>query len=229
MSGVVPRLASLLRMLALLAFEALMAIVLLELSSTHGIDLADPIGWLRDASEEAALVAAVHAVAVAATAWLTLSTVVYLVARAARLPRLLRLARRLTIGPIRATIDRGIAAVVVGAALLAPASPALAAVTEDTSEPVTVLPPGDSRGGYMPVPAGFPVDVEPESQHVVVPGDNLWTISEGWVRSQVTDVELRAVVRYWRRVVEVNRAFLRSGDPDLIFPGEHITLPPIEP
>jgi hypothetical protein len=41
----------------------------------------------------------------------------------------------------------------------------------------------------------------------------------------VTDVE---VTRYWLRVVEANRPNLRSGDPDLIYPGEIVILPPIE-
>jgi nucleoid-associated protein YgaU len=31
---------------------------------------------------------------------------------------------------------------------------------------------------------------------------------------------------YWRAVIRANRAALRSGDPDLIFPGEWISLPP---
>jgi nucleoid-associated protein YgaU len=32
---------------------------------------------------------------------------------------------------------------------------------------------------------------------------------------------------YWRVVIETNREGLRSGDPDLIYPGETVVLPPV--
>jgi nucleoid-associated protein YgaU len=38
----------------------------------------------------------------------------------------------------------------------------------------------------------------------------------------------REVAEYWHRVIEANRDRLRSGDPDLIYPGEEIILPPLE-
>ena len=57
-------------------------------------------------------------------------------------------------------------------------------------------------------------------------GDHLWKISERRLDDvlgrEPADTE---VSPYWRQVIEVNRAGLRSGDPDLIFPGEVITLP----
>jgi nucleoid-associated protein YgaU len=34
------------------------------------------------------------------------------------------------------------------------------------------------------------------------------------------------ITPYWRQVIEVNREGLLSGDPDLIYPGEMVTLPP---
>ncbi|HEY5985422.1 MAG TPA: hypothetical protein VIV12_03415 [Streptosporangiaceae bacterium] len=65
----------------------------------------------------------------------------------------------------------------------------------------------------------------------MVEGDNLWTISRdrlaeatGRRASELSDHEIAA---YWLRVIAVNRSSLRSGDPDLIFPGEKIQLPPI--
>jgi hypothetical protein len=66
--------------------------------------------------------------------------------------------------------------------------------------------------------------------HVVVPGDNLWAIasahlleSHGVGGAELPQTEIH---RYWLRVVELNREALRSGDPNLIYPGEHIRLPP---
>ena len=57
-------------------------------------------------------------------------------------------------------------------------------------------------------------------------GDHLWKISRRRL-DVVLGREARSseVSPYWRQVIEVNRAGLRSGDPDLIFPGEVITLP----
>jgi nucleoid-associated protein YgaU len=38
----------------------------------------------------------------------------------------------------------------------------------------------------------------------------------------------REVAEYWRKVIDANRDRLRSGDPNLIYPGEEIILPPLE-
>lgn len=63
---------------------------------------------------------------------------------------------------------------------------------------------------------------QPKVDSVVVEeGDHLWKISA----RQVDDGT--AIGPYWRQVVEVNTPKLRSGDPDLIFPGEVIELPPL--
>ena len=69
--------------------------------------------------------------------------------------------------------------------------------------------------------------VEIPSEHVVVPGDNLWIIAERHLE-QVTgrsDVSDQRVATYWVVVIEANQ--VRSGDPDLIYPGEVIVLPSV--
>ncbi|HEX2369108.1 MAG TPA: hypothetical protein VHM94_07740 [Acidimicrobiia bacterium] len=71
--------------------------------------------------------------------------------------------------------------------------------------------------------------VEVPSEHVVVPGDNLWIIAEHHLE-QVTgqrDLSDQEVANYWVVVIEANRSRVRSGDPDLIYPGEVIVLPPV--
>ena len=71
--------------------------------------------------------------------------------------------------------------------------------------------------------------VEALSEHVVVPGDNLWIIAERHLE-QVTgqsDLSDQEVANYWVVVIEANRSRVRSGDPDLIYPGEVIVLPPV--
>ena len=82
-------------------------------------------------------------------------------------------------------------------------------------------------------PAGSPSFVPVSMEHptssdsvVVEPGDHLWRISQTHLDRVLGRVAGSAEVDpYWRAVIEANRARLRSGDPDLIYPGEVITLP----
>ena len=59
---------------------------------------------------------------------------------------------------------------------------------------------------------------------VVEKGDHLWKISARHLDEPAGNGE---IAPYWRRVVEVNAPRLRSGDPDLIYPGEIVQLPAI--
>jgi hypothetical protein len=71
-----------------------------------------------------------------------------------------------------------------------------------------------------------------EQAHRVVGGDNLWTIARDYLSSQRSGGSGRPtnheVAAYWVKVVEANRDRLRSGDPDLIYPGERVVLPPVD-
>jgi nucleoid-associated protein YgaU len=92
---------------------------------------------------------------------------------------------------------------VVAGALAAAATPGPSAVRL----PVTVIP-------------------APQSSVVVEPGDHLWKISASHLRQQLhRDADDAEIWPYWREVIAANVAGLRSGDPDLIFPGEVIALP----
>lgn len=62
--------------------------------------------------------------------------------------------------------------------------------------------------------------------HEVAAGENLWVIA----RAQLLDAGIdapsdRDVHAYWVRLIAANLDGLRSGDPDLIFPGETLVLP----
>ncbi len=62
---------------------------------------------------------------------------------------------------------------------------------------------------------------------VVARGDHLWKISERHLQTLMgREVHGTEVSPYWRRVIEANRGRLRSGDPNLIYPGEVVSLPP---
>jgi hypothetical protein len=64
---------------------------------------------------------------------------------------------------------------------------------------------------------------------LVRPGDNLWSIAE----ATLTDAwghppGLRDLAPYWWQVVQLNRPNLpEPADPNLLFPGDRVTLPPL--
>jgi nucleoid-associated protein YgaU len=75
---------------------------------------------------------------------------------------------------------------------------------------------------YLPIV----LEAQGPATAVVEKGDHLWGISASHLGEQLTRVPNPAeVTAYWREVVEVNRDRLRSGHPDLIFPGETVVLP----
>ena len=90
-----------------------------------------------------------------------------------------------------------------------------------TLGPAAMAGPG-GFGNYLPIAIeqGGPDTV------IVEKGDHLWSISADHLEQRLTlrptDAE---IVPYWRTVIEVNRDRLRSGDPDLIYPGETVLLP----
>lgn len=90
--------------------------------------------------------------------------------------------------------------------------------------PVSDQPAADQAAGTPPPRERMVVPTEVR----VVHGDHLWVIAERhlvavWDRP-AADHE---IAPYWLKVIEANRARLRSGNPDLIYPGEVIVLPTI--
>lgn len=117
-----------------------------------------------------------------------------------------------------------------------PMPPGAATPGEPDPTPPGAATPGEpdpTPPGTAPPDAG-PPDVADgavaEPVHRVAPGESLWSISRealaaAWDR-EPTDAE---VVPYWSRMIERNRAELADPDnPDLLFPGDGILLPPVE-
>ena len=65
--------------------------------------------------------------------------------------------------------------------------------------------------------------------HKVVRGDHLWSIACQHLEavSGRTNLSEHEIAPYWVQVIEANRSNIRSGDPDFIYPGERIVLPPV--
>lgn len=78
-------------------------------------------------------------------------------------------------------------------------------------------------------PGFLPIEVatgSPTGTVVVEPGDHLWKISARHLEAiGGSTPTAEQVTPYWREVIEANRDRLRSGDPDLIYPGEVVVLP----
>lgn len=62
--------------------------------------------------------------------------------------------------------------------------------------------------------------------HVVERGDHLWGIAHNTLEQRLERHPTNGeIASYWRKLIQDNRATLASGNPNLIYPGEVITLP----
>lgn len=132
----------------------------------------------------------------------------------------------------------------------APAPPAIdpPAIDPSAIDPATTMAttgPSPSQGGTplpppvatAPSPAATSPAPSPESAPVpaaaatwtVMPGDNFWRVAErllagSWSRRP----SIPEVARYWRTVIDANRAQLvRANDPSLVLPGQVLAVPPL--
>lgn len=187
-------------------------------------------------------------------AYLTVVGVLYLLAVLLRAPRAVRALARVTPAGIRAVAERTVAVGLLTATWAAPAAAADAGglppglrvpATADSGvrAPALVLPtvPGPTAGPPTPEAAPPPLVAPPRRpapeataparRVTVAAGDHLWGIAaRALADARGTDVRQVAVgdvAGYWAEVVRTNRASLRSGDPDVIHPGEEIRLPPV--
>jgi nucleoid-associated protein YgaU len=92
------------------------------------------------------------------------------------------------------------------------------------------LPPiPDDPSAAEPTEPIPPITESATGQVTVEHGDNLWKIAdaaltEAWGRPPTTS----ETTRYWHQVIEVNQdRLLPPRDPDLIFPGQVLDLPPV--
>jgi hypothetical protein len=184
--------------------------------------------------------------AAAITAWLVVTTLACVASRAVPALRALRLFDALTAPGVRRIVDGALACTLAAGTPMLLAAPSAARTSTATAAPpvvyvapngeVIVSPSTTSTSTAMSTstttatttsttaPSPRPTAAQPAAPpatHVVVPGENLWTIAAARLGTR----RAAAIAPYWRRVVERNRPTLRSGDPNLIYPGEVIALP----
>jgi nucleoid-associated protein YgaU len=196
--------------------------------------------WLQARPPEAAALAVVRLLALAAAVDLVAACVGAFVAGAARAHGVAAALERLAVPGARGVV-RAAAAVGIALAGLVPATAAAQVAPAD--DPPVLRPldePAEPAGPSPPNSGDFAtatVDNSPEfggagtatagSWHVE-PGDHLWAVAErtlagAWGRPP-SDAE---VVLYWVDVIEANRSRLADpANPDLIFPGQVLVVPP---
>lgn len=167
--------------------------------------------------------------------WALLGTAFYALALLIGREGVTRRAARITPRWCRRWAER-LAATFIGFSLLGAAGPvhAVQDVPAEASEAAdpggTDIPhPGLSRltrSGKDRTPLVSPAagTKPPSADHLVVRGDNLWAIAADRLAAH-PDTAL-TIREYWLLVIDANRDRLRSGNPDLIFPGETVVLPP---
>lgn len=229
-----------LRLIVLLALESAMLVAVHQLGRVPAlaIDLQHPWRWLHTTPPQDAVAGVARLLALGITGWLLLTTLGYLLALLSRVPAAIATSARMTAPSIRRAVERGLAASILTGVLANP----LPAVAQAPPSEVTVL---SEQGGFLPPGLDPPTPAEgtqqepptegsvmepepaPPATATVAPGDNLWVIAERALhRADAPHGRAQDVAPYWRRVVEINRDRLRSGDPDLIHPGETVELPP---
>jgi hypothetical protein len=190
------------------------------------------------------------ALAVLSCAWLVVVSTACELGMRTRTNRLVFVSARLAPAFVRRLVELAVVgSFVAGSVVPAGASGRSAGPPPVQDEPVVRSPVPTIEGHHSPPPTTTPpVDTAPVAPAAVAPaavapaavappptpartyavrtGDNLWRISraELVVRGNAQPDD-SAIARYWQAVIAANRATLRSGNPNLIYPGELVALP----
>lgn len=200
------------------------------------IDTSDPVGWATTTAPDDVVAALLRVAALLACAWVTGSAVVGVLLRVARWRPAVAIADRLTPAVVRRLADRAVGATLVVLSV----GPTVLPATAEPAPPAVVRPEGTggpSPPGTAPPPRQAPVTPagigDTRSSVVAAPGDHLWRIATvalaGATGRDPAALSAAEIAPYWAEVVTRNRERLRSGDPDLLFPGEVVVLPDVAP
>ncbi len=113
----------------------------------------------------------------------------------------------------------------------APAAPAPGGVSEPAVNQAVRIDPTPWAPPVTTRLASHATQLDQAANWTVRTGDHLWAIAEQvlMLRTGRPIVPDHEIAPFWRHLIEVNRSTLRSGDPDLIFPGEMLTIPKVIP
>lgn len=226
--------------LLLLGFEVGSVVTLHRLGRLRWLRLpdSDVAGWLAANPPVETIAALVRPLALIAALWLLATMLLYGAARVFGMPVADALSR-LTLPAARRAIDGALA---FGLSTLITAGPSAALAVSPM--PHLVPSPAIREADELIVAIalqrlGWPAvrevaittieDNGPElpGPYTVRRGDNLWSIAAEHLGGIIEGPRRSEVADYWRTVIAANEKHLRSGNRDLIFPGEVIELPPL--
>lgn len=207
--------------------------------------------WVTAADDPILVVAYLAKLAaIAVCGWLMIVTVVDILAMALNLHPLARLTTKLAPAAWRSLVLRPVAAatlvlppVVLPVVHAVPAVALESPVDQDPGQPPTTDQPelemvaysADGPGATLTMTIAVdqpPLDppASDSSHHVVVGGENLWSIASDHLAVQLDrEPTSREITRYWRELIAANQASLPDqANPDLIFPGIELKLPAVQ-
>jgi hypothetical protein len=201
---------------------------------THPEDLAS---WLTARPPVEAAFAVLRLVVLVLAAYLLAVTVLGVALRLVRAGRLVRAVDLVTLPAVRRVVGSAFGVGLMGAplAVVGPTAPAGVAQVQLVVGAAAPLQPGGTcpsgrRRPRHPRCAAWTSRRRrppPRTDVVVGAGDHLWSVADraltgAWGRA-ASDAELTP---YWEQVVEVNRERLADpGNPDLLFPGQVVSVP----
>jgi hypothetical protein len=199
------------------------------------LSLPAPLRDLPDAGIESVLLGVGRYIGLILTGWLVVSQLLYTLAVATDADRLAHWLRPIILPLFRRAVA-GLASVSITLSTVT-------AMAQTSTGPTVVTIDYDSlRQEAIPTPILEPlIEVETEECAIDVPagsysaplvwlvrpGDHLWKVAGEHLQIVLDREPTRdELARYWVEVIDAARPVIRSGDPDLIYPGEEIPLPP---
>lgn len=218
-------------------------------------DPTDLFSWWEHYGTPAATIGIVHLAALASALYVTVVLAGITAAMAIRVPRAALALARCAPGTIRRSLVVSVAATTMAASgaagqetiVIVDVGPEIS-----SSEPITLTDlgavhssgptpstvewsssalmqhPQSGPAGNSPAEDGLrtaPTAATPDAW-LVEPGDNLWSIAESVITDHGNRLpETSIVASYWRVLVDSNQHVTR--DPNLIFPGQILNLPPL--
>lgn len=206
--------------------------------------------WATDHEPAAVAMAVVRLSALGVGYHLLFTTALAVVGRVVRSPRLISVADAMTLPMFRSTAGRLAGLAISASSIVGGALPGATAAPAPTQIDAASLPasgtvgpmliervalpapphesPTESSATIRAVsPPQVPVAEPAPILHRVEPGDHLWGIAEETLQRALgrppSDAE---VDPFWRQVILANPDLV---DPDLIFPGQLVVVPPVSP
>jgi hypothetical protein len=206
-------------------------------------------GWVAARGSVVAAFALLRQAAVLIAWYLLAATILGCVVRALRLGAARALVDHLTVPALRRFVGSVTSAGLASIVALGPSTPAgaepprpgiavmhqLNSQPTPTPTPTTVVSPaptalmrqldGGSEASIEPVATTATVD----DMWTVAPGDSFWLVAQEHLAATTgASPSEREVTRYWRALIEANRASLPDPlNPDLLFAAAVLVLPPV--